>query len=415
MVRFKGFQELTPINKALDKFFSRLQPRKLDSILIPLSEALERVAAENIISERNLPTFDRSAVDGYALKAEDTLEASQFQPRTLSLVDKDVLRDGEAKEIWTGNPLPNGADSVVMLEHTKKSKNEIDILFSLTPGANVSKKGEDVKKSEKIIESGTRLKAHHLGLLAALGINKVRVVKKPKVAILATGNELVPIGKKLKCGQVVEINSLVLSCMCIELGAEVFNLGITQDDEQKIKEKILEGLAKADILITTGGTSVGAPDLLPKTIEQIEPYSTVIHGIAMRPGMPTALAIVQEKPLIILSGNPVAAIIGFEVFTRPLIQELLGTKNRKRLAIKARLTRNVAGVLGRQVFLRVKVAKKGEEYLAEPIRVKGSGIITTMTKANGYVIIPEDREGIRENEAVFVHLFDVIGDIEHNV
>ncbi len=414
MARLKGFQELTPVNEALEKFFKVLQPKRLDSELIPMNEAFERVTASNVIAPKSLPSFDRSTVDGYALIAKDTLEASQFKPKTLRLVEKEPVAGGQAKEIWTGNPLPKGADAVVMLEHTRKAEGKVGVITSLVPGANVSKGGEDVKRGEIVVGAGVRLKPHHLGLLAALGIKEVEVVKKPKVALLATGNELVALGEKVKPHQIVEVNSVILSGMCVELGAEAFSLGIARDDETEIRGKILEGSAKADVSITTGGTSVGAFDLVPKAIEQIERHGVVIHGVAMRPGMPTALAVVRRKPVLVLSGNPVAAAVGFEVFARPLLQKLLGVRDEGRLKLKARLTRRVAGVLGHRVFLRVKVVERNGEFFAEPIRVRGSGIISTMTKANGYVVIPEDREGLREDELVIVQLFDSVRE-ERNV
>ena len=405
-MQLKGFQELTPINDALDRFFKKLQPKKLETLLISVEDALGRVVAKNIIAERHLPSFNRSAMDGYALKAEDTAEASQFKPRAFRLVKKKILEEGEAMEIWTGNVLPKGADTVVMLEHTKKIGGQIEVLTPLTPGSNVSRKGEDVKKGETVMEAGVRLKPYHLGLLAAMGISEVEVVKIPKTAILATGNELVALGKELDPNQIVEVNSIILSSMCAELGIEAFSLGIAKDDEEEIEERIREGLAKADAVITTGGTSVGIHDLVPKAIERIEPDGVVVHGMAMRPGMPTALAVVHKKPVLILSGNPVAAAVGFEVFLRPLFQKLLGLNDVERVKSKARLTRRVAGVLGRRVFLRVKVVEKDGEFFAEPVCIKGSGIITTMTKADGYVIIPENREGLKENELVTVHLFE---------
>ncbi len=408
MIRLTGFQELTPIDEALDKFFRKLQPKKLGTVPVPVKEALKRVTAKDIIAERSIPPFDRSAVDGYALKAENTVEASQFKPKTLRLVTKDSVRKGEAKEIWTGNALPKGSDAVVMLEHTEKANCEIKVLISLNPGANVSKRGEDLMKGEVVVGEGVKLRPQHLGLLASMGIEEVETAGRPKVALLATGDELVSLGEKLEPNQIIEINSIILSGMCTELGAEAFSLGIAKDNEKEIEEKIRAGLGKADAVITTGGTSVGAHDLVPKVIAQIEPHSIVAHGIAMRPGMPTALAVVQRKPVIILSGNPVAAAVGFEVFARPLIQKLQGSKSDTRVKVKAKMARRVVGVLGRHVFLRVKVIEKGGEFVADPVRIKGSGIITTMTKANGYVIIPKDREGLKENELVTVHLFDVI-------
>ena len=408
LARLKGFKKLTSINEALSRFLDRLQPRKLATVQISLKEALGRVTAKNINAIRDLPPYHRSAVDGYALRAIDTVGASPYQPKDLRLVNKELGGERELREIWTGNPLPKGADSVVMLEHTERIDNRIRILVSLTPGANVSRKGEDVKKGDVVVKAGLRLRPHHLGLLAALENREVKVVRKPKVALLATGSELAPLGAPLKPNQIVEVNSIILSELCSELGAESFSLGIARDDEDEIRVRICDGLAEADLIITTGGTSVGVHDLVPRVIEQIEPHALVAHGIAMRPGMPTALAVVQRKPVLVLSGNPVAASVGFEVFARPTILRFLGIKEEGRARLKAKLTRRVAGVLGRRVILRVRVVEKDGVFLAEPIRIKGSSIITTMTKANGYVIIPEDREGLRENEIVMVHLFGTV-------
>lgn len=408
MARLKGFKKLTSINEALSRFLDRLQPKRLATVQISLKEALGRVTAKNINAIKDLPPYHRSAVDGYALRAIDTVGASPYQPKDLRLVNKELGGERELREIWTGNPLPKGADSVVMLEHTERIDNRIRILVSLTPGANVSRKGEDVKKGDVVVKAGLRLRPHHLGLLAALENREVKVVRKPKVALLATGSELAPLGAPLKPNQIVEVNSIILSELCSELGAESFSLGIARDDEDEIRVRICEGLAEADLIITTGGTSVGVHDLVPRVIEQIEPHALVAHGIAMRPGMPTALAVVQRKPVLVLSGNPVAASVGFEVFARPTILRFLGIKEEGRARLKAKLTRRVAGVLGRRVILRVRVVEKDGVFLAEPIRIKGSSIITTMTKANGYVIIPEDREGLRENEVVMVHLFGTV-------
>ncbi|UCH31738.1 MAG: molybdopterin molybdotransferase MoeA [Candidatus Bathyarchaeota archaeon] len=409
MVRLKGFKKLTLIDTALERFWKKLRPTRLEPHLIPLDRALDRVTAALIIAESDLPSFDRSTMDGYAIKAKDTFGASKFKPKCFQLVYNEKIQHGETIEIWTGNPLPKGADTVVRLENTKKEEDKVDVLVALAPGTNVSKKGEDAKKGHCVIEAGIRLNPYHLGLLAALGVRKVTVVKKPKVALLATGNELVEFGKMLKQNQVVEVNSIILSGLCSQLGAEAITLGIAQDDANEIEKRIKRGLAEADIVITTGGTSVGAHDLVPKVIERMESHSIVAHGIALRPGMPTALAVVQGKPVIILSGNPVAAAIGFEVFVRPLIHKLMGTHYESRVKIQAKLTRKIAGVLGRRVFLRVEVFEKDGEFFAEPIRIKGSSIISTMTRANGYIIIPENREGLKEHELVTVILFDTLG------
>ncbi|MCD6241573.1 molybdopterin molybdotransferase MoeA [Candidatus Bathyarchaeota archaeon] len=412
MIRLRGFKELTPIEKALKLFFDAVKPRKLESELVPVQEAYGRITAKDIIASKDLPPFNRSAVDGYAVRAEDTFEASPFQPKTLKITEGKEVRQGEAKLIWTGNPLPRGSNAVIMIEHTKKlSENEIAVLRAVAKWQNVSMKGEDVKAGEIAIKAGVRLRPQHLGLLAALGIEKVEVTRKPKVAVLATGDELAELGHELVENKIIETNRLVISWLCRELGAEPIDLGIVGDNEPAIRERILEGVEKADVIITTGGTSVGKSDLVPLTIQNIEQSAIVAHGIAMRPAMPTALAIVSNKPAIVLSGNPVAAMIGFEVFARPLILKMLGLKE-ERPKLKAKITRRVAGVLGRKVFLRVKVYERNGEFYAEPIRTTGSGIFTTMTEANGYVIIPENREGLEENEIVIVHLFDNVPIIE---
>ena len=408
MARLRGFQKLTSIDKSWEKFLARLQPQRLDTVSLPLQEIHGRVIANHVRVERDLPSFNRSAVDGYALRAQDIDGASQLHPKILRLVKKSYVKEGETIEIWTGNALPKGANAVVMLEHVRKTGREIEISKPLTPGANFSKQGEDLKKKEIAVKAGTRLKPHHIGLLAASGLRRVEVVRKPEVAILATGNEVVALGSDPEPNKIIDANTIMLSGMCSELGAEAFSLGISRDSEKEIESKIKEGLKKADLIITTGGTSVGLHDLIPEVIKNIAPHSIIVHGIAMRPGMPTALAILEKKPVIICSGNPVAALIGFEVFARPLIQKMLGVKNEERHRLRARLTRRVAGVLGRAVFLRVKVHVKEGELWAEPIRAKGSGIFTTVTRANGYVIIPTDREGLGEKEWVEVHLFDYI-------
>ena len=409
MARLRGFERLTGVDEALTTFLKEHRLERLAAVQVFLHEALERVLAEDAVAESDLPPFDRSAVDGYALKAKDTFGASQVSPKVLKLTNEDRIDEGEARQIWTGSPLPRGADAVVMLEHTKRVRGGIQVWSPVTPSHNVSMRGEDVKRGEVAVKEGTRLRPHHIGLLAALGKAHVSVVEKPKVAILSTGSELVELGSKPKPAQVVDVNRLILSGLCVELGADPLDLGIVRDDLNEIKAKIQEGIDRADVVLTTGGTSVGYADLVPMAINQIAAPGVIVHGIAMRPAMPTALAILHGKPLIALSGNPVAAMIGFEVFARPLILKLLGVKSEPRPVLKARLTRRVPSVLGRRVFLRVHAFEREGEFFAEPVRIKGAGVLTTMTKANGYVIIPEDREGLAEGEPVTVHLFDRVG------
>ena len=416
LVRLKGFQKLTSVDEALQMFFNTLRIKKLKAVVVPLHSALNRVLAEDIIARENLPRFDRSAVDGYAVRAEDTFEASQFKPKTLRITEEDGVGSKQAKQVWTGNPIPKGANAVVMLENTKPINCEVEVWVSVTPGENISKKSEDVRKGEVAAKAGTRLKPQHLGLIAALGIAEVKVVERPKIAILATGNELVEIGGKPGEDQIFEVNRLILSALCRELDAEPVDLGIVKDDEDEILGKLKIGFEMADVVMTSGGTSVGVSDIVPEVVNTIGKPGVIVHGVAMRPAMPSALAIVDGKPMIILSGNPVAAMIGFEVFARPLICRMLGLeKEEHRLVVKAKITKRVSTVLGRKTFVRVRVLQRFGEFFAEPISARGSGLISTMTKANGYVVVPENREGLEEGESVSVYLFDNVEVVDGNV
>ena len=405
LARLKGFEKLTNVDEALSIFFKALKPKRLSIERVSLDNARGRVTAENIVAPMDLPLFDRSAVDGYAVRAEDTFDASQFKPRTLKLIQKNSIDRDQAKQVWTGNPLPKGADAVIMLEYTIAVKGGIQIIAAVTPSENVSKKGEDIKRGEVAVKSGTRLQPHHVGFLAALGMTHIDVVQKTKVAFLSTGNELVELRKKPPPNKIVNSNRFVISGLCRELGAEPLYLGIARDKEEEISAKILEGLGKADVVITTGGTSVGIADLVPIVVNKLGKPGIVVHGVGLRPGMPTALGILRGKPVFVLSGYPIAAIVGFEVFVRPTILKMLGIERKSRPVVKAQLAKRVVGALGRRVYLRVKTFEKSGEFYVEPVRTKGSGLYSSMTKANGYVIIPEDREGFEEGEIVTVHLF----------
>lgn len=389
----------------MKKWLNILNIHKCEETKIPITEALNRVLSSDIIVTEDLPRFDKSAVDGYAILSIDTIGASQYQSKTLNLTTLQKISSKQAIPVWTGNPIPDGADAAVMIENTKKTNSRLEIFTQLPKWANVSKKGEDVKAGEIGLKSGTRLKPHHLALIAALGYTSINVTRKPKIAVLATGNELVTSGGTLSSGQIFESNRITISGLCRELGCEPIDLGISKDNVKDLSEKIELGLKNCDALITTGGTSVGQFDLLPEVISKIGNPGVIAHGMALRPAMPTGLAVVDGKPILILSGNPVAAMIGFEVFMRPLISKLLGSNSDKRHTINGIMNRKVATRLGRQTYLRVRVIQKKKEFIVEPISARGSGIISSMTRANGFVVVPSNREGIRKDELVTVQLF----------
>jgi molybdopterin molybdotransferase len=406
LARLRGFQKLSPVNEALQKFLGDVKFSGPKTVSVPLGKGLNRVLAETVMAKEDLPRVDRSAVDGYAVKAQDIFDASQFKPITLGLTQRGILVSKRAKKLWTGDSIPKGANAVAMLENTKEVDDSIQIGTPLTPGENVSKKGEDIMKGEVAAQAGTRLRPQHLGLLAALGICKVKVFRKPKIAIFSTGNEIADVGSRRQKIQIFDSNRPVISALCEEIGARPIDLGIAKNDLGIIIEKLRESLT-ADATISTGGTSVGGLDLVPEAVNDLGSPGIIVHGIAMRPGMPTALAVVHNKPIMIFPGNPVAAMVAFEVFARPLIQRMLGLKRlEKRPTLEARMTRRITTPLGRRTFVRVRVLRQNGELFAEPISVKGSSLISTMTKSNGYTVVPEYREGLEKGETVVVHLFE---------
>jgi molybdenum cofactor synthesis domain-containing protein len=406
LVRLKGFQKLTAVDDALKLFLEAIKVKKLKSSVVGLNSALNRVLAEDVIASENLPGFDRSAVDGYAVRAEDVVGASQTKPKILRIVNRDRIMKGCAKRLWTGIAVPLGADSVVMLEDTRETDGSVEVWSAIGPGGNVSAMGEDVRKGDVAVEGGTLLRAQHLGLLAALGVESVSVTEKPKVAVVATGNELVEVGGKRGKGQIFESNRLVLSSLCADCGAVAVDLGLVGDDVTEIRRKIESGADSADLVLTSGGTSVGVSDRVPDVVRGMGDPGVVVHGVAMRPGMPTALGLVCGKPIVVLPGNPVAAVIGFEVFAKPVIYELLGRRIGSECAVKAKMCRRVATTLGRRSFVRVHVFERKSEFFAEPVSARGSGLISTLTRSNGFVIVLENREGVEKGEVVLVKLFD---------
>jgi molybdopterin molybdotransferase len=421
VVKLQGFQTLTNVDEALKNWLDAWSIKKPPKIVVSFTDGVTgvcgRVLAEDVIALDDLPCFDRSAMDGYAVRYADSMGASQSCPVKLVVIDTDgEVAVGQAKQVWTGNSLPKNADTVAMLENVVCDGSTLTISSPLTPGVNVIRRGEDIKKGQLIAKEGTRITPYIIGLAAALGYNSLKVYQKPTVAILATGNEIVAVGTQARVHQIFDSNKLVLSTLCQELGAETINFGIVKDNLEDIAEKICQALKVADALITTGGTSVGGLDLVPDAVNSVGKPGVIAHGLALRPAMPTGVAVLNGKPVMILSGNPVACIIGFEVFGRPAVCKLLGlNKTEQRPLLKGVLARKVSGVLGRKTYVRVLVKLVMGELLVEPVSTKGSSAISTMTKSNGYVVIPENREGLKEGEVVLVQMFDNIEKNEEEV
>jgi molybdopterin molybdotransferase len=406
LVKLKGFQKLTLTDQALQTWFGALKIGNLKAVQVPLQQALNRVLAQDLIAAESLPRFDKSAMDGYAVKSTDLAGASQSKPAVLKLIQGDMVEPKQAKQVWTGNPIPQGADAVVMLENTQKKGDHVEVWSQLAPWINISKVGEDIHAGDLLVKAGTRLNPYHLGLASALGNLQLKVTEKPQIAIIATGNEIAEVGSERASSQIYDSNKTMVAAMCQELGAEATDFGIVKDNTDEIAQKIQNALKTHDAIITTGGTSVGGLDLVPDAIGKLGKPGVIVHGVALRPAMPTAVGMLEGKPVLVLSGNPVAAVIGFEVFGRPLICKLLGMpQTEPRPIVKAVLTRRITSALGRKTYVRVRVILKGEGLIAEPVSAKGSGSISTMTQSNGYVVVPENREGVAEGEIVVVQMF----------
>ena len=299
LVKLKGFQKLTSTDEALQNWLNILQfggPKMVD---VGLQDALSRVLAEDLFAQEDLPRFNKSAMDGYAVKSGDLVDATQFKPVILQLTSAEQVEAKEAKQVWTGNPIPKGADAVIMIENTRKSVGGLEVWSQLAPGDNVSKRGEDVKKSDLVAKAGTRLNPYHIGLAAALGYTQLKVAQKPKIAILPTGNELAELGTDRAANQIYDSNKTMISALCHELGAETTDCGLAKDNLDEIAEKIQSALKANDAIITTGGTSVGGLDLLPDAVNKLGKPGVIVHGVALRPAMPTAVAILERKPVLI--------------------------------------------------------------------------------------------------------------------
>ncbi len=404
-----GFKKLTLIENAwknLSPYIKILPEEEIKSI-----DGLRRFLATDIVSNIDVPHFDRSAMDGYAVQAEDTFGASPHKPKILKIIDQieinqissKKLNQGEAIKVATGSPVPIGANAVVKIEDTKLIDDKIEVYTPLTPEKNVSKKGEDVKKNNVIIKKYHQLRPQDITLLIACNINTIKVIKQPTVAIISTGSELLEVGSSLKIGEIIETNTHSISLYTELYGGNPIRLGIVEDDPNKIRE-VLKKALEYDIIVFSGGTSVGEKDLLPPIMEQ--EGKLLVHGIAMRPGSPTAIAIVKNKPVFCLPGFPVATIIGFEDFVGPTIRKMQGASILDpRPIIKATLTRGIPSKLGRRDSARVKIERINGDYFATPIRISGSGIISSLVKADGVVKIPENIEGYEKNSVVNVYLY----------
>ena len=382
---------------------------------VSISDAFGLVLGEEIISPEDLPPANRSCMDGYAVNARDAFGATEANPAylecfaTLKVDDNPgfELQPGECAGIATGGTLPDGADGVVMVEHTHDlGSGTIEIRKSAAPGENIMLKGEDVAKDAMIFQTGHKVRFQDVGLLAALGIKEVSIHRKPRVGIISTGDELVEIDAPQKIGTIRDVNSHTLRCLVNEAGAEAVNYGIVRDELDKLERTLEKAIAENDLVLLSGGSSVGMRDLTVQAIESMQDAEILAHGVAISPGKPTILGRVGKKPVLGLPGQVTSVQVVMLALVMPFIRQLMGQKNAfsgtDRLQVQAELGRNTVSKPGREDYVRMKLThREGMLPLAEPVYGK-SGLLKTMIQADGLMIIPADTEGFYAGNTVSI-------------
>jgi molybdopterin molybdotransferase len=373
--------------------------------------------SRDLFSPEDLPNFSRSTVDGFAVSAADTFGSTEGMPSYLNVRYEVVmgkepafeLQKGDVAKIATGGMLPKGTDAVVMFEHTQQvDAGMIEVLKPAAPAENVIQAGEDVKKGACVLQKGHRLRPQDIGVLAGLGIKDVGVYEQPKVSIISTGDEIVPPDKPVRPGQVRDINSYNLAGLVSDSGAIPIIEGIFSDDYEIIRDVVKKSVIDSDIVLISGGSSVGAKDVTARVIDDMGKPGVLFHGVSLKPGKPTIGGIINNVPIFGLPGHPAAVSVCFEIFIRPLIKTLSGSTKEgfdiDKHTIKARIARNISSSPGREEHIGVYLEEREGEIWAVPLLGK-SGLITTLIKADGTAVIPLRKIGVQEGEIVEVRLF----------
>ncbi|GAB4138697.1 MAG: molybdopterin biosynthesis protein [Planctomycetaceae bacterium] len=413
--RQKQFLDVVSRDEAMQRFLSALRLTPLNAESVPLADSLDRVLAEDVVSPVDVSGFDRSNVDGFAVRAEDTYGAMEERPTVVILNSevlapgvppKESLKPGTATTIATGGMMPRGADAVVMIEDTelveKPDGDQLLITRAVAPGANLTYAGTDIATGETILRAGRRLTSREIGVLAAVGITSVLVFHRPRVGIISTGNEIVPPGQERPPGFVYDSNLAILSGAVRELGGEPVPLGIVRDEASRLQEYVQRGL-ECDVLILSGGTSKGAGDLSYQAVSQLSDPGIIVHGVALKPGKPICLAATSGKPVVVLPGFPTSAIFTFHEFVAPVIRILAGRKTESHGQVEARLPMRVHSDRGRTEYLLVGLVRRDDGLAAYPMG-KGSGSVTTFSCADGFLTIPSQTEIVEPDSKVSVQL-----------
>ncbi len=396
--------ELMPVKQVHRLIKSTLTQTNIEKIF--LEDAYQRILAKDITSLLDSPHFDRSAMDGYALQAKDTFGFSESNPATLTIIDRigagtvsnKIVKKGEAVKIATGAPIPMGADSVVMEEYTQERENHLEVESSVTPGENVSYRGEDIKMGNVVLKKGKILQPQDLAIIASAGYSNVKVYRKPRVGIITTGSELVKPQPNIHGAEVINSNHYTLKAL-IESVLTIPELIHCIDESELVENAFKKMLQKNDVLITTGGTAISKGDVVVDVADKLG--KVMIHGVSIRPGKPFAYAQIDDKPVFMLSGYPVAAIVQFDVLVREHLMEMQNL-NWKTHTVQKTAARKIPSTLGRTDYIRAKTF--GDKV--KPLKIKGSGIIRSMVESNSYIIIEENLEGVMEGEICDVLLYN---------
>ena len=380
--------------------------RPLETEVVALLEAFGRVLATDIVSPVSVPGFLRAMMDGYAVRAEDTLGASPQSPIFLELVGESrpgitpevVLQSGEAVRIATGAPVPAGADAVLPAEWAEERGNTVIVLGSVSPQKHLAQVGEDIREGEVILRAGRQLRPQDLGLLSSVGIQQVPVIRSPKVRILICGDEILPPGTASTGFRIPDSNGPMLTALVLRDGGKVLDYQILPDDRRTIREALLQ---PADVILVSGGSSVGHRDLVPEILAEVGEVS--IHGLAMRPSSPAGMGRIGSKLVFLLPGNPVSCLCAYDFFAGRAIRLMGGrSSDWPYRRIRATVRRKITSALGRLDYVRVKLV----EDQVEPIAVSGAAILSSTTKADGFLLCPEEVEGFAPGTEVEVFLYD---------
>jgi molybdopterin molybdotransferase/putative molybdopterin biosynthesis protein len=411
------FLQVLDRDEAERRFRAALDLAPLGSERIPLDAALGRVLSADVVSPVDVPSFDRANVDGFAVVAEDTFGASEEIPRLVRLGDEEihtgivpatVIRRGEALSIATGGMIPRGADAVVMIEHADVRDQELRIARAVTAGSGVTFAGTDITAGETVLRGGRMLTSRDTGVLAAIGVSEVDVWRKPIVAILSTGDEIISPGEAMQPARVYDSNAQVLADAVRELGGEPARLGITADDPEALRERLRQALDFADVVLLSGGTSKGAGDVSYRVVTELSDPGIVAHGVALKPGKPICLAATRGRPVVVLPGFPTSAIFTFHEFVAPVLRLLAGRGAEDRTTVKARLAVKVNSEIGRTEYLLVGLVhtpqeEDGVSLVAYPMG-QGSGSVTTFSRADGFATIGRHEEIVEAGTVIDVQL-----------